>query len=221
MYTPPIVTVDGIVFQLINGKLCVLLVQRTKEPFAGQWALPGSYVSSLESVSEALERTLHHKAGIKVNDCPIVEQLYTFDTAMRDPRGHAVTICYMALCKELEPRQSAPAEHPTFFPVSELPPLAFDHADIIAYAHTRLKGKVTYTNAAFALLPEFFSLTQLQNTYEVILGTTLDKRNFRKKVLSLGLIEPTERYYRDGAFRPAQLYRFKQQKLEVLSRSFE
>lgn len=221
MYTPPIVTVDGIVFQLVNGALCVLLVQRSREPFVGQWALPGSYVSSNESVSEALGRTLRAKAGIRVEKCPVVEQLYTFDTAMRDPRGHAVTISYMALCKETTPDQSATTEHPTFFPVAKLPPLAFDHANIIAYAHARLKGKITYTNAAFALLPEFFSLRQLQSTYEAILGTALDKRNFRKKVLSLGLIEPTEKYYRDGAYRPALLYAFKQQKLQVLSRSLD
>lgn len=220
-YIPPIVTVDGIVFQLIDDALSVALIHRQREPFEGQWALPGSYVSHEESVANALKRTLRTKAGILIEDCPIVEQLYTFDTAMRDPRGHAVTVAYMALCKSITPASNKTTETPQFFPITNLPKLAFDHADIIAYAHERLRGKVTYTNAVFALLPEFFTLTQLQTAYESILGTVLDKRNFRKKFLSLDLIMATEKYQRDGAYRPAQLYTFKRQTLQVLSRRFD
>lgn len=220
-YIPPTVTVDGVVFQLIDDVLSVALIEREKEPFKGQWALPGSYVSNVESIGEALRRTLLAKAGIDTEDCGVLEQLYTFDTAMRDPRGHAVSVAYMALCKNLRPHSSDTTQHPTFFPVHKLPSLAFDHGNIIAHAHARLGGKVTYTNAVFALLPTQFTLTQLQDAYESILGTTLDKRNFRKKFLSLDLIETTDGYRRDGAYRPARLYAFKTQQLQVLSRSFE
>lgn len=220
-YIPPIVTVDGVVFQMLNDVLSVALIQRKKPPFQDQWALPGSYVSNEESVAEALSRTLLVKAGINADDCGVVEQLYTFDTAMRDPRGHAVSIAYLVLCKNLTPQPGERTEDPTFFLISKLPPLAFDHSDIIAHAHARLRGKVTYTNAVFALLPESFTLTELQVVYESILGVTLDKRNFRKKFLTLDLIEATEAYQRDGAYRPARLYSFKKQELQVLSRSFE
>lgn len=220
-YIPPTVTVDGVIFQLIATVLSVALIQREKEPFKDQWALPGSYVSNKESISEALRRTLFAKAGIVADDCGVLEQLYTFDTAMRDPRGHAVSVAYMALCKDLTPHFSDTTQNPTFFPVHKLPSLAFDHSDIIAHAYARLRGKVTYTNAVFALLPTQFTLTQLQNAYESILGATFDKRNFRKKFLSLELIEITDEYRRDGAYRPARLYTFKKQQLQVLSRSLE
>lgn len=219
LYTPPTVTVDGIVFQLIDNVLSVALIRRNKEPFKDQWALPGSYVSNKELASGALERTLRVKAGIEIKDCPVVEQLYTFDAVMRDPRGAAISISYMALCKDVTPADTV--ESPAFFSVYKLPALAFDHKDIIEYAHERLKAKVTYTNAVFALLPTYFTLTQLQGAYETMLGTTLDKRNFRKKFLSLNLIRATEQYQRDGAYRPAQLYMFKKQELEILSRSFD
>jgi 8-oxo-dGTP diphosphatase len=220
-YIPPIVTVDGVVFQLIHNALHVLLIKRQREPFEGKWALPGSYVSNEESVAQALRRTLRQKAGVAVDNCGVVEQLYTFDTAMRDPRGHAVTVAYMALCKDMLPQMSSSTEQPEFLKVDALPPLAFDHHDIIMHARARLRGKITYTNAVFALLPKHFTLSELQMAYESILGTQLDKRNFRKKFLSLQLIAATDEYRRDGAYRPARLYTFKQQQLQVLSRSFD
>jgi len=221
IYEPPILTVDSIIFQLVDNELAVLLLERAAEPFKGMWALPGGYNAAGETTREAMARTLATKTGLQTGDLPLIEQLYTFDTIARDPRGHAVSVTYMGLGKDLELPPSATAQNPQFFPVDQLPTVAYDHADIIGYAHRRLCSKITYTNAVFALLPELFTLTQLQTAYEAILGRQLDKRNFRKKFLSLELIEATDEYHRDGAHRPALLYRFRQQPLQVLSRSFD
>lgn len=220
-YEPPIVTVDSVIFQLVNNKLSVLLIRRAAEPFEGEWALPGGYNASGETTRGAMARILQTKTGLNTDDLRLVEQLYTFDTVARDPRGHAVSVSYMGLGKDLELHPSESAQKPQFFPVGELPPLAYDHDEIVRYAHDRLSSKVTYTNAVFALLPQFFTLTQLQTVYEAILGRQLDKRNFRKKFLSLELVEPSDRYHQEGAHRPALLYSFRQQKLHVLSRSFD
>ncbi len=220
-YVPPILTVDSVIFQLINNTLHVLLIQRTNEPFAGAWALPGGYNAAGETTSEATARILQAKGGVSVDELKFVQQLYTFDTVARDPRGHAVSVTYMGLCTAISPKESATTQHPQFFPVTDLPSLAYDHGDIIAYAHQRLQSKVTYTNAVFALLPPLFTLSQLQTAYEAILCRPLDKRNFRKKFLSLELIHATKEFYQEGAHRPAQLYTFNKQSLETLSRSFD
>jgi 8-oxo-dGTP diphosphatase len=127
----------------------------------------------------------------------------------------------MGLGRHVEPSISATTQNPQFFPVTNLPKLAYDHGDIITYAHERLQAKVTYTNAVFALLDPHFTLSQLQSAYEAILCRPLDKRNFRKKFLSLNLIHETEEYFQDGAHRPARLHMFNKQSLETLSRSFD
>lgn len=220
-YLPPILTVDSVIFQVVDGQLCVLLIKRAKNPFIDCWALPGGYNAIGETTREAMERTLNRKAGIKTSSLKLVEQLYTFDTVARDPRGHAVTITYMGMGKDIVPKETADTQDPAFFPVEALPDIAFDHDAIIQYAHQRLKSKITYTNAVFALLDPLFTLSQLQTAYEAILGRELDKRNFRKKFLSLELIHPTEEYLREGAHRPARLHRFNQQKLQILERSFD
>jgi len=221
IYEPPIVTVDSVIFQLVRNELCVLLLQRAAEPFKGEWALPGGYNAAGETTHEAMARILATKTGLTVAELPLVEQLYTFDTVARDPRGHAVSVSYMGLGKNIELHASNTVQNPRFFPLNALPQLAYDHKDIVNYAHERLSSKVMYTNAVFALLPQFFTLSQLQSAYEAILGRQLDKRNFRKKFLSLELVEPSDQYHQEGAHRPAQLYSFRQQKLQILSRSFE
>jgi 8-oxo-dGTP diphosphatase len=220
-YVAPILTVDSLVFQVIDGVLSVLLIQRTQEPFQGVWALPGGYNPAGETTLAAMKRILQTKGGINVDSLKLIEQLYTFDTVARDPRGHAVSVTYMGLGKDIVPGGSRTTQNPQFFPVDSLPPLAYDHKKIIHYAHERLQSKVSYTNAVFALLDPLFTLTQLQVIYEAILCRSLDKRNFRKKFLSLGLIKPTDEFFREGAHRPARLYKFNQQKLETLSRSFD
>jgi 8-oxo-dGTP diphosphatase len=220
-YVAPIVTVDGVVFQIIDNQLCVLLVRRSAEPFKNQLALPGGYNSAGETTTECLERILANKAGVKKKQLKLVEQLFTFDNVARDPRGHAVSVTYMGLGKDILPIVSKTTQTPEFYPVNHLPELSYDHGDIIKYARERLVSKISYTNAVYALLDEYFTLTQLQSAYEAIINRELDKRNFRKKFLSLDLVRQTEEYQKDGAHRPARLYTFKKQELDILSRNFD
>ncbi len=220
-YQPPILTVDSVIFQLIDNELFVLLIERQKDPFKGAWALPGGYNPVGETTHDAQERILLAKAGLAVKKLKLIEQLYTFDTVARDPRGHAVSVTYMGLGKDLVPEGSSTTENPQFFPVNNLPKLAYDHEKIIHYGHERLQSKVTYTNAVYALLDPVFTLSELQTAYEAILGRPLDKRNFRKKFLGLDLIHETSEMRRDGAHRPARLYAFNKTTLEALSRSFD
>lgn len=219
-YTPPILTVDAVIFQLNGSELEVLLTQRGQDPFKGEWALPGGYNASGSTTIEALTEIAKRKAGIDIDaQLAYIEQLYTFDTVARDPRGHAVSVTYMGCGREITP--SGGSERAEFFPVDRLPALAFDHENIIRYARERLSAKLTYTNAVSGLLDTKFTLSQLQIAYEAVVGRELDKRNFRKKFLSLGLIHETPDVWRSGAHRPAKLYAFNNQSLEVLSRSFD
>jgi len=219
-YIAPILVVDAVIFQLVNNALEVVLVKRSNDPFQGAWALPGGYNPEGETTRDALQRIVKEKAGVNLSDdLSYVEQLFTFDTVARDPRGHAVSVTYMGCGREFT--FGGGEAHTASFPVSSLPELAYDHADIIHYAHERLKSKLTYTNAVYAFLPKKFTLTELQNAYEAILGRELDKRNFRKKFLGLDLIHETGEMKREGAHRPAQLYAFNSSSLETLSRSFD
>lgn len=220
-YVAPILVVDSVIFQLVEDELYVLLIQRSKEPFKDKWALPGGYNAAGETTHSAVERVLKQKAGFETKSLKLIEQLYTFDTVARDPRGHAVSVSYMGLGIDLAIRIDSSTQKPQFFPVNSLPKLAYDHGSIINYAIERLQNKITYTNAVFALLPQKFTLTQLQVAYEAILNRPLDKRNFRKKFLSLELIHETNETFREGAHRPAKLYEFNKNKLETLSRSFD
>ena len=219
-YVAPILTVDAVIFRLNNQQLEVLLTKRAAEPFAGSWALPGGYCAEGMTTVGALSQVVKRKAGVDIDtDLSYIEQLYTFDTIARDPRGHAVSVTYMGCGRDIA---FSDAEQETaFFAVDHLPELAYDHADIIHYARERLSAKLTYTNAVAGLLDRKFTLTQLQGAYEAVFGRELDKRNFRKKFLTLNLIHETPDMWRDGAHRPAKLYAFNTESLEVLSRSFD
>ena len=217
-YVAPTLTVDAVIFQITNGVLEVLLMKRPNEPFKGEWALPGGYNAEGETTTKALHRIVEQKTGIDIDtDLRYIEQLYTFDTIDRDPRGHAVSVTYMGCGREIALRDAG--AHVAFLDVDNLPDLAYDHVNIIAYARERLIAKLTYTNAVSAFLEKRFTLTQLQSAYEIIFGREFDKRNFRKKFLSLNLIHETDELWRDGAHRPAKLYQFNSQTLESLSRS--
>lgn len=220
-YTPPTLTVDSVVFQIEGNVLNVLLIERSHDPFKGCWALPGGYNAVGETTSQAMARILKRKGGVSTGDLQLVEQLYTFDTIARDPRGHAVSVTYMGLGRKLVPVYSKTVQNPQFFPIDHLPELAYDHEHIIQYAHNRLRSKITYTNAVYALLPRYFTLSELQTAYEAVLGRELDKRNFRKKFLSLDLIDKTDQLRKEGAHRPARLYKFKHTELHALERSFD
>lgn len=207
-YARPAVTVDCVVFGLDEHDLKVLLIQRKLQPFQHSWALPGGFVRIDETLDEAARRELEEEAGVRD---VYLEQLYTFGDLNRDPRERVVTVAYYALAKlsDHRIRAATDAMGVGWFGLDDLPKLAFDHAHIVQTAHERLRGKVRYAPVGFELLPQRFSLTQLQRLYEIILGTELDKRNFRKKIGSLDLVAPTGELRRDGAHRPAKLYHFR------------
>lgn len=204
-------TVDVVVFTLEGDTLKVLLIKRASEPFMSRLALPGGFLWEGETTQEAAARILHDKAGTDVPEHVFMEQLYTFDDPARDPRGRVVSVTYYALVPRhrLQIEEGENTEAPALYEIHKLKGLAFDHARIISYAVGRLQAKLAYTNAAYSLLPERFTFSQLQRLYEVILDRQLDKRNFRKKYLSLGLIESTNERVSGGRHRPAELYRFR------------
>lgn len=208
-YERPSVTVDIIVFTLRHNELQVLLVQRKHWPYQGMWAIPGGFIAMDESLEKAARRELAEETG--VNDPNIyLEQLYTFGAPDRDPRTRVITVAYFALISsdELHLRADTDVSAAEWFPAYAPPPLAFDHADILKYAIQRLRYKIEYTALAFQLLPDTFTLTELQEAYEHILASKLDKRNFRRKVLAADVLEETP-YIRSGDHRPARLYRFR------------
>jgi 8-oxo-dGTP diphosphatase len=206
-YPRPMVTVDVVIFTLRQQSLQVLLVRRRHPPFEGMWAIPGGFVDMDESLEEAALRELEEETGVRD---VYLEQLYTFGAPDRDPRGRTITVAYFAVvaANAVRLRPGDDAAEARWWPVDRLPPLAFDHADILAYALKRLRYKLEYTAVGFELLPETFTLSELQAAYEIVLGEPLDKRNFRRKILSAGVIEETGGY-RSGEGRPARLYRFR------------
>jgi 8-oxo-dGTP diphosphatase len=214
-YPRAALTVDCVVFGFDDGELKVLLIERALEPFKGRWALPGGFVHVDETLDEAARRELAEEAGLRE---VFLEQLYTFGAVERDPRERVVSVAYYALVELAghATRAATDAADARWFPVSKVPKLAFDHAEIVATALARLKGKVRYQPIGFELLPPKFTLSQLQHLYEAVLETGLDKRNFRKKVLGFGLLVPLKETRMTGPHRPAQLFRFDADKYEKL-----
>jgi 8-oxo-dGTP diphosphatase len=216
-YPRAALTVDCVVFGFDEAELKVLLIRRGLTPFKGRWALPGGFVRVDETVDDAARRELSEETGlVKV----FLEQLYTFGAVKRDPRERVVSVAYYALVKSAEhPATGATdADEAGWFPVADPPGLAFDHAEILTTALERLRGKVRYEPIGFELLPAKFTLSQLQHLYETVLQTPLDKRNFRKKILSMGLLIPLDEQVRAGAHRPAQLFRFDAKKYALLKK---
>lgn len=215
-YPRAALTVDIVVFALDSEDLKVMLIQRDLKPYQGQWALPGGFVHVDETLEEAARRELQEETGLK--DI-FLEQLFTFGEVDRDPRERVVTVAYYALVnlEGHDVQASTDARNAAWFSLSELPGLAFDHAKILDAAHQRLRGKVRYQPIGFELLPEKFTLSQLQHMYEVILDRELDKRNFRKKVLGMEIVQETDEIEKDVAHRAARLYRFDEKAYERLS----
>ena len=205
--TPRPVAVLVVIFTVEAGRLQVLLIRRSAEPFKDAWSLPGGLLNPGESLKDAAVRKLDDETGL--TDV-FLEQLYTFSDL--DGQG-AVAVAYFALVDVSATHLARRREWlPAWFPVRQLPELAFRNEDVIDYALRRLQAKLDYSNVAYALLPEEFSLSELQGTYEAILGRRLDKRNFRKRILSLEIVEATGRVTSVGRHRPAQLYRFRERK---------
>jgi 8-oxo-dGTP diphosphatase len=203
----PLVTVDVVIFTLRDEDLKVLLVQRGRWPQEGAWAIPGGVVGRDEDLEAAALRKLAEETGLAD---VYLEQLYTFGAPDRDPRDRVITVAYFAVvpATRIVPRTADDAGCVRWWSIYNLPSLAFDHAAILSYALTRLRYKLEYTAVGFELLPETFTLTELQTAYEIVLGEALDKRNFRRKIQGAGVIEPSGGY-RTGEGRPAQLYRYR------------
>lgn len=189
------------------ARLELLLIQMKRAPFEGRWALPGGRIGVDETVEAAAARELEEKTGL--TDV-FLEQLYTFSDPARDPAGRCVAVAHLALVPpDVQVRCNAKYSAIRWFPADRPPPLAFDHKLIAAYAVKRLRAKLSYANVAYSLLPAEFTLGELQKTYEAILGEPLDPRNFRKRIVAVGLVEPTGDLRTGGAHRPGRLFRFR------------
>ena len=206
-YARPALTVDCVVFGLDEVDLKVLLIERDLPPFEGKWALPGGFVRVDESLDDAALRELEEETGLKK---VFLEQLYTVGELNRDPRERVVTVAYYALVRLSSHKVQAAtdARQALWFAIDDLPKLAFDHDKILKMAHERLRGKVRYQPIGFELVPQKFTLRQLQHLYEVVLDRELDKRNFRKKILGMEILEELDEVETDVAHRAARLYRF-------------
>ena len=208
------VTVDIVIFSIRDRELYVLLIKRGVPPFAGEYAIPGGFLRADESLEEAAKRELHEETSVRD---VYLEQLYSFGDPARDPRGRVVTVAYYALVSSDRRDLSAGADaaDARWVAVKELPPLAFDHAKIVAYALERLRNKLEYTTVGFQLLPKKFTLAELQGVYEAILGKKIDKRNFRRKMALLKILKPLKEWKETGR-KPAQLFSFAAKQFENL-----
>lgn len=213
----PALTVDCVVFGLDEGALKVLLIRRGLPPYEGALALPGGFVRMDETLDAAARRELAEEAGI---ERVFLEQLYTFGELDRDPRGRTVSVAYYALVKlsDHRIRAATDAREALWCEVARVPGLAFDHRRILEVARERLRGKVRYKPIGFELLPAKFSLTELQRLYEVILERPLDKRNFRKKILAMGLLEDLDELQQGVPHRAARLFRFDKRRYAELEK---
>jgi 8-oxo-dGTP diphosphatase len=207
-YPHPAVTTDVVLFTIDDRRLKLLLIRRGSEPFKGQWALPGGFLEINEDLQDGALRELREETGVSGI---YLEQLRTFGRPGRDPRERVISVAYYALapCERLTVRAASDAAEASWFPVADLPALAFDHAEIIQAAHERLVSKLDYSTIAFQFMPERFTLSELQQVYEILLDAELDKRNFRKWARALEQIEETGEQRRQGSHRPARLYRLK------------
>ncbi|MEL6562738.1 MAG: NUDIX domain-containing protein [Bacteroidota bacterium] len=207
------VAVDAVVFGY-NSKtgLQLLLIRRNVEPFKNQWALPGGLVLNDESLEDAVERELKEETGISIN---YLEQLYSFGEPGRDPRNRVISITYYGLVKPdgLKLEADTDAAEAKWFLFDDLPALAFDHQKIIDVARTRLKNKFIYEPLGFELLDEKFPFSELENLYQIVIGRSIDRRNFKKKIMKYGFLEETtEKQVLKGAGRRGFLYRFNEEK---------
>ena len=204
-------TVDAVVFGYEKGNISVLLIKRKYEPFKGKWAIPGGFVLNDESLEEAVERELQEETGIKIN---YLEQLYTFGKPLRDPRGRVVSVAYFGLIRPdaFKIFASTDAEQAQWFNIDELPELSFDHKEIFDTAIKRLQAKITYEPIGFELLDKKFPFSDLEKLYTTLLGRPIDRRNFRKKIVSLNVLDELEEKVSRGSGRPANLFRFNQKR---------
>lgn len=203
------VSVDIIIFTIRKKELMALLIKRAHDPFKNMWAIPGGFIKLTEDLDEAAKRVLYERTRV---ENVYLEQLYCFSAPNRYPNARVITVCYFALLGSHDLKQAYNTEfelkNVEWHSVYNSPSLAFDHENIIKYGIKRLRERLEYTNVAFQLLTPKFTLTDLQKVYEIILNKPLDKRNFRKKILSLNILEELEEYTKSFSKRPARLYKF-------------
>jgi len=204
----PAVTVDVAAFTVTGARLAVVLIRRAEWPHAGKWALPGGFVGIDESLKRAAWRELREETGLKAGS---LEQLGAFGRPDRDPRERVITVVYIALAApdQLRLEAGSDAKEVRLFRVDELPELAFDHGRILTHALERVRDKLDTEGVARRLMPESFTLSELQRACEAVAGVRIDKRNFRKKLTALDIVEATGESRQDGAHRPARLFRVK------------
>jgi len=215
-----LVATDIVVFAFLENKLKVLLIRRKFEPGVGQWALPGGFVREDESLEAAALRELQEETGLRQSS--YLEQLYTFGEVKRDPRARVVSVSYIHLVnhpEKIKITASDDAAEVRWFDINALPTLSFgkSHKDILEYAWQRLKWKFEYSNVALSMLPEKFTLTDLQKLYEAVYHKKIDKRNFRKKILAIDFVEPVDAVKQEMG-RPAQLYKATTPKMKMYNR---
>jgi len=211
------VAVDAVVFGYYNNKLKILLIQQKFGSSANKWALPGGFVKDNETLEHAVIRELYEETGVKTN---YLEQLYTFGEINRDERARIITIAYIALINPKNYSLSADtdAKDAKWFDVKNIPALAFDHKDIITIGLERLKAKINYQPIGFELLNSKFPFSDLENLYQTILDKKIDRRNFRKKLLSFGILQETNEIQKKESGRPAKLFKFNKQKYREIQK---
>ncbi len=210
----PKVAVDTVLFARSDGGVRSYLIPIKSGPLRGRWAFPGGLVRVGEMLDDAARRQLQSSTGLRE---AYLEQLFTFGDPSRDPNSHVVSVAYMALIPDTGAVRSPRGDEPAgkWFEVSALPPLAYDHGLMAEYALKRLKAKLEYTNIAHSLLPEEFTFAELEELYAVILNRPIDRRNFRRRIMAMGILKKG-RGTRRGAHRPASLYSFAQQSLQTI-----
>lgn len=217
-YPRPAVTVDCVIFGFDKNQLKVLLTKRAIQPFLGKWAFPGGFIQEEETAEDCALRKLREEAGLQNI---FLEQLYTFSDLARDPRGRVISIAYYALVKPeaYMLKAGVDIEAVRWFGIDENKDLAFDHMQILHTAIERLKGKIRYQPIGFELLPEQFTLPDLHNLYETVLQRSIDRGNFRKKILSMGLLIDHSDKQKDRRARAAKIYSFDRVKYKELTES--
>ena len=212
-YPRPAVTTDCVIFGYDGKELKVLLIERGIEPFKGCWAFPGGFLNMDEDALAGARRELKEETGL---ENAFIEQFHTFSEPGRDPRGRVITIAHYALVKIQEVEGGDDAAQARWFPIGEVPPLAFDHDRILRMAMSRLKEKIHFEPVGFELLPDVFTMPQLQNLYEAILEVHFDRRNFASKMLKLGILEDTGDRPVGASSRIPVSYRFNKEKYNEL-----
>ena len=200
-------SVDAVVFGYEEAHISIVLIKRKYKPFKGQWAIPGGFALNDESLEEAVERELQEETGIKIN---YLEQLYTFGSPSRDPRGRVVSVAYFGLVRPdaFKIVAATDAEQVQWFSINDLPELAFDHKYILEKAIKRLQDKITYQPIGFELLDKKFPFSDLEKLYATVLGRAIDRRNFRKKIINLNILDELDEKVSKGSGRPANLFQF-------------